>query len=130
MTNRVLGLRVAAELPPEEWQITDRTAEIGRLPTCTVVLPHRSVSREHAHISKQGDAYLVEDLGSKNGTWLNDVPVKSPVPLSNGDTLLVGDVPLKVTLSAVREEAPPPEPPPVSALPQGVQAGPSTVMVG
>ncbi len=141
MSNPVLTLRVTAELPPEEWQITERTAEIGRLPTCTVVLPHRSVSREHAHISREGDEFTVEDLGSKNGTWLNDQQVRGPVPLNNGDTLLIGDIPLQVVVSGVpevvRASPVPPKPtpgPPTTLtpppLPHGVAAGPSTVMVG
>ncbi len=131
MSSPVLVLRVTAELPPDEWQIADRTAEIGRLPTSTVVLPHRSVSREHAHISRVGDDFLVEDLGSKNGTWLNEQQVKGPMTLKNGDMLLIGDVPLQVVLSSLEESAPvaPPQPP-VPALPRGGPSGPSTVMVG
>ncbi|MDZ4277838.1 MAG: FHA domain-containing protein [Dehalococcoidia bacterium] len=37
-----------------------------------MVLDHRTVSRRHARISWNGLTYVVEDLGSKNGTWVND----------------------------------------------------------
>jgi pSer/pThr/pTyr-binding forkhead associated (FHA) protein len=133
MSSSVLVLRVTDELPPEEWRIVERSAEIGRLPTSTIPLAHRSVSREHAHISREGDQYMVEDLGSKNGTWLNDQQVKGPMALSTGDMLLIGDVPLQVEVlvpdepHATTPAAPAPLPPPPTPVNRAAPS--STVMV-
>jgi predicted component of type VI protein secretion system len=142
MPSPTLVLKVTAELPPAEYQITAPTTDIGRLPSLKVPLPHRSVSREHAQISRVGEQFMVQDLGSKNGTWLNDQQVTAPTPLSDGDTLLIGDVPLLVILSRVDEPntmqatavaSPPPKPAtpiPTPPLPRGHVINPSTVMVG
>lgn len=47
------------------------------------------ISRRHALLTRNGDQWLIDDLGSLNGTFVNEVPVKSghPVPLKNGDLI-------------------------------------------
>ncbi len=66
------------------------TAVLGRSGDASVVLEDPEVSRNHARISKsQVGAYLLEDLGSKNGTLVNGLPVKSHL-LSFGDKIQVG----------------------------------------
>jgi len=63
---------------------------IGREDTCTVVVPDGSVSRKHARVRGGPDGRVqVEDLGSTNGTFVNDRRVKSR-PLDDGDYLRVG----------------------------------------
>jgi pSer/pThr/pTyr-binding forkhead associated (FHA) protein len=56
---------------------------------CDVVLQDESVSRQHARIRREGEIYLVEDLGSSNGTHVDGIPVLSCV-LRDGDTLQLG----------------------------------------
>ena len=58
---------------------------IGRDPASDIQLPARLVSRNHAQIRWQDGCYQLEDLGSKNGTYHNGKPVKSPTPLQDGD---------------------------------------------
>ena len=89
---------LGGELPPEEWEIEGVQVGIGRLDDSDITLPHRSVSRHHARIVPSGNGYEVEDLGSTNGTWLNDKPLNDRVALSDGDSLMVGDIPLVVEL--------------------------------
>ncbi|MDM7460311.1 MAG: FHA domain-containing protein [bacterium] len=48
------------------------------------------VSRTHAQIVKQGEATLVEDLGSTNGTYVNGARISAPTPIKPGDTLQLG----------------------------------------
>jgi len=65
---------------------------VGRHPQCTVVLSDDPmVSRKHAMVHREasGDCYL-SDLGSRNGTTHNGVPVTSPVPLQDGDSFTIG----------------------------------------
>jgi putative ABC transport system ATP-binding protein len=75
---------------------------LGRGPECTAVVDHPSVSRLHARIQRHDGAYWVEDLGSRNGTWVNDQAVNAPQPLRDGDVLRLGDVDLRVALPKPR----------------------------
>ncbi len=75
------------------FDLTDTpTLSIGRNPRSTVVLDDDPmVSRKHALIQRgsSGDYYL-SDLGSRNGTTRNGVPVTSPVALTDGDSFTIG----------------------------------------
>ncbi len=62
----------------------------GRDPENDVVLPALSVSRVHAELEKAGQRYLVKDLNSVNGTFVNNQRVQSPTWLNNGDLLEIG----------------------------------------
>jgi hypothetical protein len=48
-------------------------------------------SSRHAHISRQGHVVVLEDLGSTNGTYLNDELLTGPQPLHDGDRIRIGD---------------------------------------
>ncbi|MDQ6805589.1 MAG: FHA domain-containing protein [Actinomycetota bacterium] len=48
-------------------------------------------STRHARISRQGHVVVIEDLGSTNGTYLNDQPLTGPQPLHEGDVIRIGD---------------------------------------
>jgi len=74
---------------------------IGRLPECNLHLPFEGISRYHARLLKTAaDKWSIEDMGSKNGTRLNDRPVTLPQPVKNGDIIWLGDIALKVILVA------------------------------
>lgn len=64
---------------------------IGRSRECDLVFPARDISRKHAQIRWDGEAYLLEDLGSVNGTRLNNNLCDTPLVLQNGDELRFGD---------------------------------------
>jgi FHA domain len=48
-------------------------------------------SSQHARIIRQGRALVIEDLGSTNGTYLNEEPLTGPQPLHDGDRIRIGD---------------------------------------
>lgn len=48
-------------------------------------------SSHHARISREGPVVVIEDLGSTNGTYLNDSPLSGPQPLHDGDRIRIGD---------------------------------------
>jgi len=73
---------------------------LGRGPGNTIVVPDTFASTEHALISWRGGQWWVEDLGSRNGTQLNDVNVTAPTVLSAGDVISIGQVKLKVEIEA------------------------------
>jgi pSer/pThr/pTyr-binding forkhead associated (FHA) protein len=65
---------------------------IGRAPEAHIRIESPKVSRRHARIIVDGEAAVVEDLGSKNGTFVGDVRVTGPTPLANGDQLRLGQL--------------------------------------
>jgi hypothetical protein len=48
-------------------------------------------SSRHARISREGHVLVIEDLGSTNGTYLNETPLTGPQPLHDGDRIRIGD---------------------------------------
>ena len=73
----------------QRWPLTQDEVTIGRGPECDIVIPDRQVSRLHARLRRGEGGFEVEDLGSKNGTHVNGVPVLSPRPLQDGDLIQV-----------------------------------------
>jgi pSer/pThr/pTyr-binding forkhead associated (FHA) protein len=69
---------------------------LGRAEHAHVLIPDGAVSSEHARLSQVGDAWIVADLGSTNGTRVNDTLVNGKTPLAPGDVLALGHVRLKV----------------------------------
>ena len=63
---------------------------IGRAPDSTLVLDDDYASNNHARISLTGSTWIVTDLGSTNGTWVDRSRITSPTPLSVGHQLKVG----------------------------------------
>jgi len=82
---------IIAQSGPLEGQRWKIKADLlfGRDSTCDIVIPMRQVSRQHARISPKEDGVLVEDLASKNGTYLNGSLVQEPVMLTDGDELQI-----------------------------------------
>ncbi len=73
----------------QRWRLDKPEMLIGRSPECDIILPDRQVSRRHARVFRQGEEYFVEDLGSKNGTWVNGQPVHGAVRLQDGDEIQI-----------------------------------------
>ena len=63
---------------------------IGRSTDCQLILDDDYVSTRHARIYRTAQGYLVEDLGSTNGTYLNNERLSSPAPFTPADTLRIG----------------------------------------
>jgi pSer/pThr/pTyr-binding forkhead associated (FHA) protein len=121
---------------PSEREIPPRGLAFGRDPTNDLCLDDTEVSRFHARIDLRGPQYLLEDLGSRNGTWVNRILVRQHI-LSSGDTFAVGPFTLRFSLAdgsrkeRTRPEVPlgrvadtpkpPSEPlPPTRAVPTGI----------
>lgn len=69
---------------------------IGRASECTLRAGSEAISRRHCAIVRVDGAWVASDLGSRNGTYLNDQKVESPTPLSVGDELRVGPLKFRV----------------------------------
>jgi hypothetical protein len=66
-------------------------AVLGRGSEADIVLEDSFSSSRHARLYPQGDAVVLEDLGSTNGTYLNGEPLEGPQPLHDGDLIRIGD---------------------------------------
>ena len=78
------------------------TFVIGRGTECDLVLTERQVSRQHLKVKLVEDHYSVEDLDSKNGTWVNGQQLKGERPLRDGDEIHLA---LAVNLTFIESEA-------------------------
>lgn len=81
------GWEADACFPLTSWQTV-----IGRHEGCTIHLPLPDVSRQHARLTCEDEACFLEDLGSRNGTFINDGPVTGRHRLQHGDRIEVGSV--------------------------------------
>lgn len=78
----------AGPLEGQRWKIKSDLI-LGRNSSCDIVIPMRQVSRQHARVFSQGDRVMVEDLNSKNGTFVNSVLLRKPAFLEDGDELQI-----------------------------------------
>ncbi len=69
---------------------------IGRADKCSVVLDDPYVSQVHARIFPNDGSFMVEDLGSTNGTYVNGARITAPTAISLSDTLRIGKTILKL----------------------------------
>lgn len=118
---------------------------IGREEDADIILDDPLVSRHHVRVSSRGGGYYLEDLGSRNGTSVNGEAMMGSMPLTDGDSVQVGDStfefclrpaePALLDLAALPERAmaskalfvPPPPPGAVARLERlaGMTASPS-----
>jgi hypothetical protein len=71
--------------------LTQTAITLGRHADNTIVLSDPQVSRHHASITWQPSGYVVQDLNSANGTFINEQPVSQPSVLRDGDILRLGN---------------------------------------
>jgi len=81
-------LAQSGPLSGQQWAVNG-TLTIGRDESCEVVIPDRQVSRQHARLSLRGSAVFLEDLNSKNGTYLNGQLLSAPTQLRESDEIRV-----------------------------------------
>lgn len=74
---------------------------VGRDPDADIYIAHASISRHHARISVRGRMAVIEDLQSRNGTFVGGRRIDSPVELRDGDIIGLG--PVTLTFEALTE---------------------------
>ncbi len=81
----------AGEHTGKEFTIDANELALGRDLDCDVVFEDVQISRRHARIYRQADAFFIEDLKSTNGTLLNGKALKKPQKMKSGDILTFGE---------------------------------------
>ena len=85
-------------------ELESRSQVLGRVPENDIVVAHPSVSRQHARVDYGPNGYVVTDLGSTNGTFVDDNPVRE-VPLYHGCFLKVGTAVFRVLVTPDLDDA-------------------------
>ena len=111
-----LRLKVSGPgLDRDEMTVGRNGLRAGRSDENSLVLSHREISRQHMRIvwDSDEDKYLVEDLNSSNGVWLNEIRLtpRVPVEIDIGNTIRVGPYLLTVEEFVFTQVAPPIRPP-------------------
>lgn len=111
----VMGLDVPFPWPADAADLRDRESEsgkhqvnltvsfpsrslvLGRDPACDHVLNHPLISRRHARLLRSGDGFLLEDLGSTNGVFMNGQRVQQSARVHVGDEITLGSYTFRLT---------------------------------
>jgi len=83
----------------ERIELNGSSHTIGRLADCTVTINDSNTSRHHARITRAGSGFVVADLNSTNGTYVNGERLVADHRLSDGDIITVGSVSLRFEAS-------------------------------
>ena len=87
---RLFSLNQKPGKTPQVLKLKDTDTFIGRQEGCKVRIPSNAVSRRHCKLSFLNDLLTAEDLGSSNGTYINETRIKEPSYVKPGDVLRVG----------------------------------------
>ncbi|MGZ5432493.1 MAG: diguanylate cyclase [Thermoanaerobaculia bacterium] len=84
-------IMLEGDLPGQVFRLRAGRQVIGRRPECDIRLRERAVSGIHAEIIRVRDTVTINDLASTNGTLLNGLRIRTPVPLAQGNLLKLGN---------------------------------------
>jgi pSer/pThr/pTyr-binding forkhead associated (FHA) protein len=73
----------------QRWEIGERSVAVGRDKTADVTLPDDTLSRRHFLVRREGEGFLIKDLNSQNGTWVDgqrvrETPLRHQVSITAG----------------------------------------------
>lgn len=88
-------LVVGGDLNGSIYDLQPGETVVGRNPDCTISLDFHGVSRRHFQVSTLEESTIVTDLGSANGTYLNNEKLVTPTVLARGDVIKIGSIAMK-----------------------------------
>jgi len=87
---------LAGPIAGRRYKLADGDYIIGRRSDCQIFVPDMRVSRQHARLWKDGEAWQIEDLGSNNGTFVNGTKVQTATLLRHDDEILIANNRIRV----------------------------------
>ncbi|HUP62119.1 MAG TPA: GGDEF domain-containing protein [Thermoanaerobaculia bacterium] len=97
-------IMLEGDLPGQVFRLQAGRAIIGRRPECDIRLRERAVSGIHAEVIRVRDTVTINDLASTNGTLVNGMRIRNPVPLAQGALLKLGNCVFKFVDSLLEVE--------------------------
>ena len=82
---------------------------VGRRHDCDLCIPLMRISRRHCQLNQNKDTLKIRDLGSRNGTYLNDEKIDGEILVQAGDYLRVGHLTFQIQIDGEPKEIVPPE---------------------
>jgi len=98
-----LTLILQSTAEPVSFHFTSPEVTIGRDPACDCHLDDHTVSAQHTRLSYHHNQWWVQDLRSRNGTFLNQQPVSEPMVIVSGDQIRCGQAVFQALLSEKME---------------------------
>ncbi|MFB0545610.1 MAG: FHA domain-containing protein, partial [Anaerolineae bacterium] len=89
----------------QSFPLTKADITVGRVMGNDVIINHPQVSRRHARLTWDGRRFIIQDLGSTNGTFVNGLRITASQPLKDGDTIGLGSLLLSFQTSVAVAEA-------------------------
>jgi phosphoserine phosphatase RsbU/P len=87
---------LAGPIAGRRYKLADGEYIIGRRSDCQIFVPDMRVSRQHARLWQDGEAWQIEDLGSNNGTFVNGTKVLTATPVRHADEILIANNRIRV----------------------------------
>ncbi len=100
---------LAGPIAGRRYKLADGEYVIGRRSDCQIFVPDMRVSRQHARLWKDGEAWTLEDLGSNNGTFINGVRLQQATSLKHDDEILIANNRIRVESREISAESKFPE---------------------
>jgi len=99
---------VGADGAEQSYEVTNERTVIGRHSEADISIGDGRLSREHLAIEREGDEFFATDLGSSNGSELNDEPIFERTRISDGDKLSLGGLKIEVLIESALDGDEPP----------------------
>jgi hypothetical protein len=97
----LVGSLTPDDAPDNVYPLLDSAYTLGRAPSNTITIPDASVSSNHAQILRTAEGFVIEDLQSRNGTFVNGEKVDAKRLLADGDLIRLGKI--IMTFNVARE---------------------------
>ncbi len=116
---------LAGPIAGRRYKLGEGEYVIGRRSDCQIFVPDMRVSRQHARLWRDGDEWMLEDLGSNNGTYINSTRVQGSSRLKHDDEILIANNRIRVE---ARDATPEPQFPPGAGVTL-IEVGASTNLI-
>ena len=90
----------------QSFSLSKGVHRIGRSHSCEITLIHPQISKEHTRIEVYDDRVIISDMGSRNGTFVNGIQIKSHI-LNEADQISIYDIRLQISPASVPVHTPP-----------------------